>query len=184
MKTSTLVWIILILAIVALWGYWYSVQNAQSVTGPSSAMGLNGSPDQGNLGQPGNGQVQQPGADGQEDLVIGDNLALGIDSTTTLGSYLIGYNGMTLYTFTKDAVGSSTCYGACATKWPPYIVTAGDHIANLQAGVNGAVGTIARADGQLQLTYKGLPLYFYEGDTTGSDTKGQGLGGVWFVVKP
>ena len=34
---------------------------------------------------------------------------------------LVGPNGHTLYTFSKDAVGSgsSACYGQCATNWPP-----------------------------------------------------------------
>ena len=43
--------------------------------------------------------------------------------------------------------------------------------------------TIAR-DGGKQLTYKGMPLYFYKGDLKAGDTKGNGVGGVWFVAKP
>ena len=36
---------------------------------------------------------------------------------------LVGSNGMTLYTFDKDAVGSgkSACNGPCATNWPPLL---------------------------------------------------------------
>jgi predicted lipoprotein with Yx(FWY)xxD motif len=142
-------------------------------------MGINGSTDQGNLGQPDNGTVQQPG-DGSD---ISENLTLGTDANATLGSYLIAYNGMTLYTYAKDSVGTSTCYGQCATNWPPYTVPAGMHL-NLQAGVSGDAGTITRADGTTQVTYKGMPLYFYVKDAKSGDTTGQNVGSVWFVVKP
>jgi predicted lipoprotein with Yx(FWY)xxD motif len=185
MKTSTIVWIIIVLIIILGGGwYWYSMQQAAPATGPSTAMGLNGSANQGNLGQPDTGTVQQPGADGQEDPVIGSNLALGTDSNAKVGTYLIGYTGMTVYTYAKDTGSTSTCYDTCATNWPPYIVSPVDNIQQLKAGVTGAVGTTVRTDGQLQLTYNGKPLYFYAGDKTGSDVNGQGLGGVWYVVKP
>ncbi len=187
MKTSVLAGIIIVVAIIGFWAYWYWVQLTPPTTvagGPSTAMGLNGSPNQGNMGQPDNGQVQQPGADGQEDPVIGNNLALGTDGNPELGTYLIGYTGMTVYTKSTDTAASSTCYDACATNWPPYIVSPVDNINNLKLGVTGKTGTIVRADGQLQLTYNGKPLYFYAKDQTGSDTLGQGVGGVWFVAKP
>jgi len=77
--------------------------------GPSDQAGINGSPNQGNLGQTDTGTVQQPGADGAEGSVVGANVTLGIDKTTALGTYLIAYNGMTLYTYSKDTSTSSTC---------------------------------------------------------------------------
>ncbi len=184
MKTSTIIWIIIVLVVIGGGWYWYSTQGTPTAAVPSTAMGTNDSPNQGNLGQPTSGTVQQPGADGQEDLVIGSNLALGTDASTKLGTYLIGYTGMTVYTYAKDTGSMSTCYGTCATNWPPYIVAPNDHINNLKLGVNGKTGTTVRTDGQLQLTYNGHPLYFYIGDKTGSDTNGQGIGGVWYVVKP
>lgn len=185
MKKSTIVWIIVAFAILAGGWYWYSMSTTAPVSGPSTAAGLNGSPNQGNLGQPDNGQVQQPMADGQEDPVIGSNLALGTDSNVKVGgTYLIGYTGMTVYTYTKDTGSTSTCYSTCATNWPPYIVSSVDNINQLKAGVTGKVGTTVRTDGQLQLTYNGHPLYFYVGDKTGSDVNGQGVGGIWYVVKP
>jgi predicted lipoprotein with Yx(FWY)xxD motif len=115
--------------------------------------------------------------------IIGANLALGTDSSTSLGMYLIGYNGKTVYTYNKDSMGTSTCYGVCATNWPPYVVSSSDNINNIQSGVTGTTGTITRTDGTLQLTYNGLPLYFFVGDSTGTDTKGQNVGG-FKVVKP
>jgi len=142
-------------------------------------MGTNGSPDQGNMGATSTGSVQQPG-DGSSPS---QNLALGTDSNAKVGTYLIGNNGMTVYSYDKDTVGVSNCTGTCAKNWPPYTVPAGT-ILNLQAGVSGAIATIARADGTMQVTYQGKPLYFYVGDKTSADITGNGIGGVWHVVKP
>src|SRR6188768_3265571 len=40
----------------------------------------------------------------------------------------VGANGMTLYTFDRDAMGSgkSACNGQCATNWPPLMASASD----------------------------------------------------------
>jgi len=57
--------------------------------GPIGAAGINGSPNQGNMGQPDTGVVQLPMEDGQEDSVIGGNLLLGPTKDETLGSYLL-----------------------------------------------------------------------------------------------
>jgi predicted lipoprotein with Yx(FWY)xxD motif len=182
MKSSTIASIAVILIIIAAGWYWYS--QSQTIA-PAGTAGINGSQDQGNLGgtviDPATGAPQQPGADG---MIIGANLALGTDATSSLGTYLIAYNGMTVYTFDKDQVGTTTCYGACEQKWPPYIVGAEDNVQQLQAGVNGTAGTIVRADGTIQMTYKGLPLYFYEDDADSGDVNGDNVGGVWHVVKP
>lgn len=147
-------------------------------------MGTNGSADQGNMGQPNNGQVQQPMADGAEGSIIGSNLALGTNGNAKLGTYLIGYTGMTVYTKSTDTAGTSTCYGDCATLWPPYIVGPEDNINQLKAGVTGKTDTIKRTDGKLQMTYNGKPLYFFAGDKANSDVTGEGVGGVWHVAKP
>jgi predicted lipoprotein with Yx(FWY)xxD motif len=196
MRTSTIVWIVIILLIIAGGGYYfYSTQMAPASTAPpadtagqnpspSNAAGINGSANQGNLGQPDTGVVQQPGADGAVGTVIGGNVALGIDRSTTFGTYLIGYNGMTVYTFAKDKTATSTCYGQCAANWPPYTVGAEDNVQNVKAGISGKVDSIVRADGTAQVTYNGMPLYFFSGDKASGDTKGQNVAKLWSVVKP
>lgn len=98
-----------------------------------------------------------------------------------LGSYLTGENGKTLYIFTKDTGGVSTCSGACATKWPPFIIAAGDTIKG-GGDVTGTFATIKRDDGSMQVTYQGAPLYYFAPDTKAGDVSGQGVGGVWFVA--
>jgi predicted lipoprotein with Yx(FWY)xxD motif len=83
-------------------------------------------------------------------------------------------NGMTLYTFTKDVAGSGTsaCTGGCLTNWPALTVTAGDTPTG-DSTVTGTLGTIVRADnGATQVTYNGLPLYFFAKDTAPGDTNG------------
>lgn len=92
---------------------------------------------------------------------------------------LVGANGMTLYTFDKDAVGGgkSVCNGPCATNWPPLAAAAGD-----TAG--GDYSIITRDDGAKQWASKGKPLYFWSKDQKVGDKTGDGLNGVWHVAKP
>lgn len=103
--------------------------------------------------------------------------AFSVADSTSLGKMLVASNGSTLYTFKKDTDNTSTCYDACATTWPPYVVT------SAVTGMAGKIATAARKDGALQLTYNKQPLYFYSKDTKAGDTTGQGVGGNWFVVQ-
>ncbi len=97
----------------------------------------------------------------------------------TLGQVLVGANGNTLYAFTKDVDGVSTCFDACAAAWPAVTVTAGF---TPPVGVDPAlVSTVDRPDGSKQLKIGKWPLYFYAGDGAPGDTNGQGVGGVWFA---
>lgn len=99
-------------------------------------------------------------------------------SDTDLGSILVNGEGFTLYIFTNDTGGESTCYDACADTWPPIpgdVTIASD----LDASI---FGTTTRDDGSEQLTVNGMPLYLYAPDAAPGDTNGQGVGGVWFVV--
>lgn len=104
---------------------------------------------------------------------------------TQLGSVLVAANGRTLYLFTGDTSKASTCYGACAAAWPP-LLAKGSVAAG--TGLKGSlVGTVARKDGTLQVTYAGHPLYFFARDGKAGQTKGQAsknFGGRWFVLSP
>lgn len=104
-------------------------------------------------------------------------------SSDELGDYLASFDGMTLYTFKNDAPGVSNCADDCATNWPPFTVMVHERLA-APAGVEGELGTIERADGKIQVTYNGWPLYFWKDDKAPGDTLGQGLGDVWFVAAP
>jgi predicted lipoprotein with Yx(FWY)xxD motif len=83
-------------------------------------------------------------------------------ASSNLGKIAVDRSGRTLYLFTADTNGKSTCRAACAATWPPYRV------------------------GAKQVSYHGHPLYYYAGDgKTAGSTKGEGLntfGGKWYAV--
>jgi predicted lipoprotein with Yx(FWY)xxD motif len=167
MKKSTKVWAVVILLIIIGAGGWYwwmmmSKQGAYQAK-PTQNLGINGSPNQTNNGQPA-------------------TAVLTVAHDTTMGDYLVAANGMTLYSFTKDTTNTSNCSGQCAVLWPPYAPNNNPLMAG--AGVSGTISTITRADGTSQITYNGVPLYFWQGDSKVGDTTGNNYNGVWFVVKP
>ena len=106
-------------------------------------------------------------------------------SVGSIGTVLVaGSNGMTVYTFTKDVKdsGTSACTAACLTKWPALTVPTGAS-PSAGDGVTGKLATITRADnGALQVTYNGLPLYFFSGDFAAGDANGVYTN--WEAVKP
>ena len=104
---------------------------------------------------------------------------IGTATSPTLGAYLTGPNGLTLYVLTTDSANTSTCSGGCAASWPPLTVAKGQ-VPVAGTGLTGALGTFSRSDGSTQVTYNGLPLYYWVSDTKAGDTTGQGVGG--FVV--
>jgi predicted lipoprotein with Yx(FWY)xxD motif len=92
---------------------------------------------------------------------------------------LVSAKGFTLYWFAPDTPTTSNCNGSCTAYWPPVKgpVTA--------AGVAGQFGTVRRADGSLQATYNGHPLYTYIGDAHPGEDSGNGVnlnGGLWHQV--
>jgi predicted lipoprotein with Yx(FWY)xxD motif len=112
----------------------------------------------------------------------GDTVTV-VAAETDAGTSLVGPDGLTLYIFTNDTDGTSTCYEDCATAWPPFEVDAG---ATLTAGdgVTGELATTERDDGTTQVTYEGMPLYFYASDSEAGDATGEGVGDVWFIASP
>ncbi len=101
----------------------------------------------------------------------------------SLGTYLTDGSGKTMYMFAPDTTNTSTCYGACATAWPP---VAGNATAG--SGVTASMlTTITRSDGSKQASYNGHPLYYYVGDSGAGQTNGQNSnanGGLWWVLSP
>ena len=101
-----------------------------------------------------------------------------------IGTALVdGKSGLTVYTFTQDVKdsGKSACNGGCAGTWPPLTVPAGATPSG-GSGVTGKLGTITRDDGTLQVTYNGLPLYFFKNDKGPGDANG--VYENWEAVKP
>lgn len=103
----------------------------------------------------------------------------------TVGTVLVdGASGLTLYIFTEDVMdsGESACTGECIANWPALTVAAGETPTGGE-GVTGTLGTITRADDNtLQVTYNGLPLYFFKNDAAPGDANG--VYEKWEVVAP
>ena len=101
------------------------------------------------------------------------------------GTVLVdGADGMTVYIFTKDVKdsGKSVCTGDCLVTWPALTVAAGETPTG-GTGVTGKLGTITREDdGTLQVTYNGLPLYYFKNDKAPGDANG--IYENWEAVKP
>jgi len=103
-------------------------------------------------------------------------MTLGTARSAKLGTFLTGPTGLTLYTHTGDSPNTSTCSGSCLSAWPALTVPAGQSpVAG--PGVTGHLGTFSRSDGTTQVTYNGLPLYYWQGDAKPGDATGQGVGG-------
>ena len=87
---------------------------------------------------------------------------------------LANHKGFSVYTFDKDKLNTSNCYGPCAIKWPPVLadkeISKGDYT------------TTERKDGLLQLQYKAKPLYLWVGDKAPGETTGDGVKNVWHLV--
>ena len=120
---------------------------------------------------------------------------INLASNSTLGQYLTNKKGLTLYMSANDADGISSCTGACESLWQAF--TADLTTAKLDEGLSATdFATITTASGKKQVTYKGWPLYTYSppadngyGNTINraedpGSTKGDGVGGLWFVAKP
>jgi predicted lipoprotein with Yx(FWY)xxD motif len=104
-------------------------------------------------------------------------------AASKFGNILVDSRGRTLYDFVADKTTTSTCYGACASLWPPLTASAA-----LKPGPNvsaSLLGTTKRTDGTTEVTYNGHPLYYYAGDTRPGQTTGQDVnqfGALWYVL--
>jgi predicted lipoprotein with Yx(FWY)xxD motif len=110
----------------------------------------------------------------------GESVAV-TSASSPLGEILVDSSGRTLYGFTEDDAGTSTCVDACAGAWPPAIVQGQPAVDGLDQAL---VSTVVRPDGTTQLKVGKWPLYTFSGDAGPGDVNGQGSGGSWFVVAP
>lgn len=98
-------------------------------------------------------------------------------SNSSVGQYLTDPSGDALYTFGGDKSGVSNCTGSCLANWPAY------QDKGATTGLPANIGTIKRSDnGEVQYTYKGLPLYTFVNDSPGEVT-GNGVANFQ-VAKP
>jgi predicted lipoprotein with Yx(FWY)xxD motif len=114
--------------------------------------------------------------------VAGTTTTVNVANNATVGNFLTGADGKTLYVKKDDSTAAPNCTGACVTNWPPLLVQSGEQVV-AGAGVTGSLTTFTRPEGT-QVAYNGAPLYYFKGDAAAGDTKGQGVGGVWSVAAP
>ena len=113
------------------------------------------------------------------DAPAGEATAVAL-ADNALGAILVDGAGRTLYGFTPDTDGVSTCYDDCATAWPPLLDDAGTTVGE---GLDPALlTTVDRTDGTKQLKYGAWPLYYFAADAAAGETNGQGVNDVWFVI--
>src|SRR5262249_901724 len=107
-------------------------------------------------------------------------------STTNgaLGEILVSAGGRTLYPDSPERRGGVRCVGACAATWPPPVVPVRPTPPAGRRVTESPLGTVRRPDGRLQVTYRGLPLYLYSGDTRAGQVNGQDVGGNWHALTP
>ena len=105
-------------------------------------------------------------------------------AVTGLGKIITDGNGFTLYMYAPDHQGQSQCTGFCAQQWPPLVLPHGVTRPKAGPGIRAALlGTVRRANGQLQETYNGWPLYLWIGDTAPGQATGQADDmGLWYAV--
>ena len=102
---------------------------------------------------------------------------------SSAGQIVVGSTGLSVYYFTKDSAnsGTSACTGDCLVSWPAVTTTSASPAVS---GVTGKIGSIPTADGKMQVTINGMPVYYFAKDQAPGDILGQGVGGVWYLVAP
>ncbi len=167
---STLRPLFLILAIVALAAACTTSSGtsaAPSVAAPSAAAPSEAAPSEAAPSEP-----AASAASGDATIAL---------TTNALGTMIVDADGKSLYAFTPDTAGTSTCYEDCATNWPPLLADVGDVTAG-EGLDQSKLTTTDRTDGTKQVKYGDWPLYYFAGDAAAGDTNGQGVGTKWYVV--
>lgn len=102
-------------------------------------------------------------------------VALSSAQSASFGEHLVTGDNLPLYLYVEDGENMSNCVDVCATNWPPFLAGEDGNVDladNLTADL---FGTFERADGSLQVSYAGHPLYTSRHDVAG-ETRGQRIG--------
>jgi predicted lipoprotein with Yx(FWY)xxD motif len=121
----------------------------------------------------------------------GGAAAVNLDKTAKLiattipkmGAVVTDEQGFVLYRFDKDTAKppATNCDAKCLKTWPA-VVSSNGNIPELEGMDPSIVGTVQRPDGSMQVTIGGWPAYRYIGDVKAGTWKGQGVGGIWWVM--
>lgn len=118
-----------------------------------------------------------------------NNFTLAHGTTQALGTLVAAANGQTAYVLLTDsrksdekAAALAACDKACLAQFTPLKALSAKPQAYFLA--QGLVGVVKRADGTLQATFNGFPLYTFAGDKAAGDVNGQGFNKVAYVLNP
>jgi predicted lipoprotein with Yx(FWY)xxD motif len=103
-----------------------------------------------------------------------------MENPTLEHTVLTTLKGKTLYSLSVETKGKFTCTGTCLASWTPLLVPNG-----VKPKGPVKLGTVKRPNGKTQVTYKGLPLYSFNGDVKSGEANGEGLKdvGTWHAAK-
>src|SRR3954463_2008301 len=89
-------------------------------------------------------------------------------------------NGHTLYSLSVETHGRFVCTAGCLGTWKPLVLPRG-----VKPKGPVKLGTIRRPDGKTQVTFKGRPLYSFNGDGKPGEGNGEGFKdvGTWHAAK-
>jgi predicted lipoprotein with Yx(FWY)xxD motif len=134
---------------------------------------------------------QSPNAATTAQSATTPSLTIATYKTPEDGTLISGENNRTLYVLTADEKSTSaheklsTCYTGCAAVWPPVLASGTPAVAG-KANAS-MLGLTTRRDGTKQVTYNGLPLYYYAADTKPGQATGNHLKdsfGLWIGMLP
>jgi len=103
-----------------------------------------------------------------------------MENTTLEHTVLTTLKGKTLYSLSVETKGKFTCTGTCLASWTPLLVPKG-----VKPKGPVKLSTVMRPNGKTQVTYKGLPLYSFNGDVKPGEANGEGIKdvGTWHAAK-
>jgi predicted lipoprotein with Yx(FWY)xxD motif len=111
---------------------------------------------------------------------------IGVKQEATLGQILdAGSQHLSVYIFAGDSGTKSSCSGACAKAWPPVTTVAQPKASG--GARSSDLTTVRRHGGVTQVTYRGHPLYYFEGDRTAKSAAGEDIdafGARRYVISP
>ncbi len=101
---------------------------------------------------------------------------------THYGPVVANDRGEVLYSYADDTTTTSACNADwCLVDWPPLQSPGGP---TKSTSISAPVAVIGGAGGTTQVTLGGHPLYTFAGDLHPGDTRGEGIGGDWFLISP
>jgi predicted lipoprotein with Yx(FWY)xxD motif len=111
-------------------------------------------------------------------------------TTGSTGTHLVDSNGRTVFEYTTDSTNVSTCTdtNGCYGAWPevPNTVTVLSSDGTAASGVISSFSRTNPTETSPQLTYNGMPLYYFVDNTTNSTTGNDDTvgSGEFVVVSP